>query len=73
VAINIRNSETERLARLVAQEADETMTDAIMIALRERLTKLRASRTVNERIEAILKVARQCQVLPDLNAPGGRR
>lgn len=65
MAINIRNAETERLARLVAQEANETMTEAIMVALRERLGKLRAMRSVNERIEAIVRVASQCASLPD--------
>ena len=44
MSMNIKNSETERLAREVASLNGETMTMAITVALRERLERLQAKR-----------------------------
>ena len=67
MSLNIKNEETERLARLVAREADETVTEAIAQALRERLTRLRARRSVDHQLDRVLELARQCSALPDLD------
>ena len=40
MAINIKDSETDSLAREVAKRAGETITDAIRTALQERLQRL---------------------------------
>ena len=67
VSLNIKNAEAERLARLVAREADETVTEAIAQALRERLARLRARRSSDHQLDRILELARQCSALPDLD------
>ncbi|MEW5740869.1 MAG: type II toxin-antitoxin system VapB family antitoxin [Myxococcota bacterium] len=65
MALNIKNEEAERLARLVAREADETVTEAIAQALRERLARLRARRVVDHQLDRVLELAQQCARLPD--------
>jgi antitoxin VapB len=67
MSLNIKNEETERLARLVAREADETVTEAVAQALRERLARLRARRSVDHQLDRVLELARQCAALPDLD------
>lgn len=67
MAINLKNAEAEALARLVAREADESLTEAITVALRERLARLRARRTGDHRMDRILEIATACAALPDLD------
>lgn len=67
MAINIKNAEAESLARLVAQEAGETVTEAVTQSLRDRLAKLRARRVADHRLDQILELARGCSSLPDLD------
>jgi len=43
VALNIKNDETQQLAREVADLAGESLTTAVTIALRERRERLRAA------------------------------
>ena len=40
MALNIRDQETHRLARAVAEATGETMTEAVKTALRERLARI---------------------------------
>lgn len=68
MSLNIKNEEAERLARLVAREADETVTEAVAQALRERLARLRARRAADLQLDGVLELAAQCAHLPDLDA-----
>jgi antitoxin VapB len=57
MALNIKNAEVESLAAEVAKLADETKTEAIRIALKERAFRLKSYRgklTRRERIDAAL-------------------
>lgn len=57
MALNIKNAEVESLAAEVAKLADESKTEAIRIALKERVFRLKSYRgklTRKERIEAAL-------------------
>jgi antitoxin VapB len=45
MALNIRNSEAERLAKALAKLTGETQTEAVTQALRERLARLLRERT----------------------------
>lgn len=53
MALSIKNSEAERLAREVAKETGESITSAIESALRERLRQLRQKRNLDAREERI--------------------
>jgi len=57
MALNIKNSEVEKLAADVARLANETKTEAIRRALLERMERLRIRRTSysrKERLESFL-------------------
>ncbi len=57
MAINIKDTETDRLAREVARQTGETITDAIHTALKERLQRLsgRSKATTKEKLYEILQ------------------
>jgi antitoxin VapB len=68
MGLSIKNRETERLARLVAREAGESLTQAIERALRERLQRLegrRQGRIMTEKLEDIL---RRVDALPTVDS-----
>ena len=59
MSLNIKNEETQRLARELAQLTGETMTGAITVALRERLERekrLRRMRAISKRVAKLLGV-----------------
>lgn len=67
MALSIRNPRAERLAREVAAESGENMTQAIIDALEERLERLRGRRTTTDVAQEIMKISRRCSALPDLD------
>lgn len=68
MALNIRNRETERLAREVAELTGETKTDAVTEALRDRLERLRRDRVERSLADELDEIARHCAKLPVLDA-----
>jgi antitoxin VapB len=67
MALSLKNSETERLARLVADQTGESITEAIRKSLEERWERLkssRRSRVVTQQVEEIL---RRVDALPTLD------
>ncbi len=65
MALSIKNEKAERLASEVAKETGETLTQAVIRALEERLERLRGRTTAPSTIEAILEISRRCRALPD--------
>ena len=53
VSLKIEDQETIRLADELASLTGETVTEAITVALRERLERVRHERTVEERLKAL--------------------
>ena len=66
VAFNIKNDETDRLARELAAATGETMTQAITIACRERLARVKAER--RPRSAALAAIAAKFRDLPVLDS-----
>jgi antitoxin VapB len=66
MALNIRDPRAHDLAREVAQTAGETMTEAVVTALAERLERLRAARTTcqKQRADRLLAHGRAFAALP---------
>ncbi|HEY7099329.1 MAG TPA: type II toxin-antitoxin system VapB family antitoxin [Terriglobales bacterium] len=65
--LSIKNELTERLARQVAEETGESLTEAIQRSLEERWQRLKArrrNRTVSSQVEDLL---RRVDLLPDLD------
>ncbi len=68
MAINIRNPETERLAEALAKLTGETKTEAVTIALRDRLARIRRERSQRRLADELDKIAQHCASLPVLDA-----
>ncbi len=67
MALSIKNSETERLARQVAQETGESITVAIQSALKERLLRLKQKRSGHIMTTKLDDILRRVDSLPTLD------
>lgn len=67
MALSIKNTETERLARELARRTGETITDAVTNALRERLMREEGKHALPQLREELLAIGRRCAALPDLD------
>lgn len=67
MALSIRNPHAEKLAREVAAESGQSITQAIIQALEDRLERLHGQRTSTDLLAEITKIARRCGSLPDLD------
>jgi antitoxin VapB len=68
MALSLKDKETDRLARAVAAITGETLTDAIRIALAERLDRERLRRGEGPRLAGhLMGIGRHCAALPDLD------
>ncbi|MEV6336430.1 type II toxin-antitoxin system VapB family antitoxin [Nocardia vinacea] len=64
MALSIKHPEADRLARELAAQTGETLTEAVVIALRERLARETGrARTVPLRNE-LAAIRRRCAALP---------
>jgi antitoxin VapB len=67
MAMNIKNAETERLARELARKNGETVTTAVTVALRERLERQERAEKREGRLEWLLRLSEQtAPLLKDL-------
>lgn len=60
MTLSIRNEEACRLARDLARLTGETVTDAITVALRERLARAERRRDLDARVGELLAIGRRC-------------
>jgi antitoxin VapB len=67
MALSIRNDEAERLARLVAEETGESITQAIQTSLEERLKKLRNRGRERNLMREVEDLLRRVDALPTLD------
>ena len=65
--ISIRNPLAEKLARKVAEESGESLTQAVIHSLEERLERLEGRRQVSGIEEEIVRISNRCRALPDLD------
>jgi antitoxin VapB len=68
MALSIKDPATDRLARELARTTGETITDAIKIALEERLTRERARRASHSLAAIIRNIQDSVARLPVLDA-----
>ncbi|MBI2909059.1 MAG: type II toxin-antitoxin system VapB family antitoxin [Chloroflexi bacterium] len=59
MSLNIKNEETHRLARELAELTGEKLTAAVTAAVRERLERVRGQRGINL-VERLLAIGRDC-------------
>ncbi len=67
MALSLKDPEADRLAREVAARTGETLTGAIVVALRERLVRLKARRRPRRLGEELREIGRRCAALPTLD------
>ncbi len=68
MALSLKDRETDRLAREVAELTGETLTQAIRTALAERLQRERLRRGHPVRLaDQLAALGRDCAALPDLD------
>lgn len=65
MALSIKNPKAEQLALEVARETGETMTQAVIHALEERLERVRGSKKTRNLEETIIEISARCSQLPD--------
>jgi len=64
MGLNIKDEETDRLAREVARLAGETITEAVRRSLADRVEALRAMRRDASLVDDIMAIGRRCAALP---------
>ena len=67
MALSIRNSQAEKLAREVATISGENLTQAIIHALEERLERLKGRRTTSNLMQEIMTISQRCSSIPDID------
>jgi antitoxin VapB len=68
--LSIKDPEADRLARALAQRTGETLTEAVIGALRERLDReLRKQQSIDSLVEDVMEIGRHCASLPLLDRP----
>ena len=65
--LSIRNPRAEQLARELAAETGETMTEAVIKALEDRLQRCTGRRAAPDLAAEIMTISRRCRALPDLD------
>ena len=65
MALNIKDEEADRLAQQITRRTGETLTQAIIISLRERLERLERQRQESDQLFAdIMAISAHCSRLP---------
>ena len=67
MALNIKSREAETLIRQVAVLSGETLTGAVVTALRERLDRLEKRRRGRSLADQLDEIARRCAAMPILD------
>jgi antitoxin VapB len=67
MSLNIKDSEADTLVRRLAQATGETITEAVTVAVKERLERLRAGRRARSLADELDEIALRCASLPVLD------
>lgn len=68
--LSIKDPEADRLARELARRTGETMTQAVITALKERLAREERKPDDDRLVEDVLEIARHFSSLPVLDSRG---
>jgi antitoxin VapB len=67
MALSIKHPEADRLARELAARTGETLTEAVVVALRERLARTTGRTDVGSLREELAAIRQRCASLPVLD------
>jgi len=70
MALNIKNEETHRLVQALAEETGETLTEAVTVAVRERLEALHRKHRRKEVMQSVHDIQEFVRCLPDVDRRG---
>ncbi len=65
MALNIKHAQADALARKLAEVTGQSITEAVIKALREQLQRETGKRSVRRLGEELLTISRRCSQLPD--------
>ena len=66
--LSIKDPDADRLARALARRTGETLTEAVIKALRERFEReQRKEETIESLVEDVMEIGRHCAALPLLD------
>ena len=68
MALSIKHDEADRLARALARATGETLTEAVVTALRERLDRIRRPERVKRLLKEIRAVQKRVAELPEFDS-----
>ena len=66
MVLSIKNVQADELASQVARRAGETKTQAVIVALEERLVRLTGRRRGPDLIESLSSISRRCSQIKDI-------
>ena len=64
MVLKIRNAQTEQLAKTVSELTGETKTQAVTVALEERLERIQRERSGKSLVDELNEIALRCASLP---------
>jgi antitoxin VapB len=67
MALNIKNSKAEQLARELARQTGESVTEAIRRAVEDRLQRVKGRRIARSFVEDVQDILRRVDALPTLD------
>ena len=67
MALSIKDDQTDHLAREVAKQTGESLTEAIRVSLQERLQRLSGRRRASSKIEKLYEILARVDSLPRLD------
>ncbi len=68
MALSIRNPRAEHLARAIAKTTGESMTNAIIDALEDKLLRLETRPPRDAELVRIMSISRRCAALPTIDS-----
>jgi antitoxin VapB len=68
MAFSVKNPEADHLARMVAARTGESLTEAVLVSLKERLERLAAGNAGRSLADELDQIAKRCAALPVLDA-----
>jgi antitoxin VapB len=68
MALSIKHPEADRLAREIAARTGESLTDAVLNSLRERLARQRRKQRRGRLAEELRRIGERCAALPVIDA-----
>lgn len=68
MSLNIKDPQTDRLVRELAESTGETITQAVGVAVKERLDRVHAGRPRQQLADELDRIAMRCAALPVLDS-----